>query len=224
MNSKHLSIEVFRDYETPEVPTESAEQAVELLIKYTDGIAISSMNRMIKIGTKSTLPEIESIRFPYTSMNSDLNLIVTSRPFESKDPGMVLKGIAQRHTHDGGVKRVAIVSTDKNRNPDITGAHELGHLLNMKSHGETFDGKGHCSLPDCMMHGVRNVPMDDIRIARASVMSNLAKRFQRVQDVVVENRPHENLCNECAYQLGENAFWLLRAKNGMSLPPGYKIC
>lgn len=188
--SESLQVQIFQDTIGGAVNTETIEHGAEIF--RAQGVALDIVNK----GRKLCIPQGEE-KYILTDMvdprpfGSDLGVLVTRRALLSADnldkngnvhryrepDGTFTIGMAYNGTARIGA-RLAIVYAGDDATPAEqaeTTAHELGHLISVKTSGETYDGDSHCVDEQCIMFDVTNdegVQMDFCTECNEQIQAN----------------------------------------------------
>jgi len=225
--SPGISVEVFRDRDARNLSTESAEAGVDIVRQITTGIEIIRTTGLITIANpKGDDFDMEKIRWP--RFEADLNIVVTNRPLYDPDrdknttaTANVLTG--RKTTLVGnslyvpgvGTGRVAVIDTSRSGSPVHVAAHETGHLLKLKSSGDSWNFKGHCIDPECLMQSGEKLETVTEYKPLSSLKAWLGCKPERT---VTYKSLVEDFCDECTEQLDRNAHYYQLAKAGEMVP------
>lgn len=196
-NPDSLSIEIFRDRHELDATTISIDPVIASL----NGLS-SIIKGLDLVDSAKTLPlaELSSdvihldelpIKSLASKLTADLNIIIADR--RTRVARGKLKGfstVTPSNTSLG--TRLAVVSTYENHEPVLTSAHEIAHMLNVKSSGEKYDGDAHCLDSSCLMY------------PRSTTL--------------IKNHIPDAFCDECSQQLQDNSEIILRSKQGEAVP------
>lgn len=157
-----VSVEIFRDSSRKKLSTEAAEAGIDIVRQIATGVKIMKTTRLLTIA-KSEQGFVDMAKIRWPKFDADLNVIVTDRPIfppdmDRSDPTddwlqaylSGVMGISQRLPGLGST-RVAVIDTQISSSTENVTAHEVGHLLNLKKQGETWDNESHCSTQECTM-------------------------------------------------------------------------
>jgi hypothetical protein len=208
-----LTLEVFQDDMSNTIDLSCAETALELLAPHVPEIDLSKSSRKLRIPSfdyGTSIPRMDSIRWPRFSAN--LNVFLTTRQVSPDDPRV--KGLA--HPAIYPQKGIAVVNTS-HPDPELTFAHELGHLLHLRDHSNSNDTE-HCSDNTCIMHETFEITYSDELVAQKGVKLWLEKRGRRLPEYKeVEARQQRQFCQSCSSQLAKKAFFLSQSYSGNHL-------
>lgn len=217
-----LSVEIFRDEDSRHLSPEIAEHGIDNVDRIVRGIEIVRATRLFRMPVNAHGWVESSNRVRWPKFPADLNVILTEKPIaagpDSKtlgDGSLSVGGVAHvDNTVDG--LRVAIINTTLPF-ADIAVAHETGHLLNLKNHGSTCDGEGHCVNDDCIMHPSQQpeITFTSQYIGRRGIFRRKSYR----EKATGYKSSTEQFCEECSHQARVNSFMLQKAKSGEYVPP-----
>lgn len=212
MKSEHISVEIFRDTDRREVAVDAAEVGIDQLSGVACGIKIMRATGLLKIAE----PEAEVVNADKINWSNkfeaDLNVVLTDRQIYSA--GNVLLGVTHMAPGVGSAK-VAIVNVLSTPQPELTVAHEGGHLLNAKSSGEKWDGDAHCTDPTCLMYISSEIDIVEERVRQTGLHAWLERQGFREAEYELVHRPKaQTFCDECALEINKKSFFLQRAKLG----------
>lgn len=198
--SDHISIEVFKDVETPHIDPSIALPAIRYISRLTGGSlqAIDGVKEL-QVSRKLHAPIITPADTEdFLDTPTDIALILTERDLALEGIAAVL-GYSQRNPEKSG--GVAVVSTF-HTSPEIatlTAAHEIGHLYGL-TYGDT-QTELHCGDAACIMH--TKALFCEIKTHQSSHLSFENQAF----------------CTPCGKQLGRRALFMLRHRSGLFVPP-----
>lgn len=197
--SDHISIEVFKDVETPHVDPSIALPAIRYISQLTAGsLQTTDSFRELQISRNQHAPIITPADTEvFLNTSTDIALVLTERDLAVEGIATVL-GYSQRNPEKGG--GVAVVSTF-HTSPEIatlTAAHEIGHLYGL-TYGDT-QTELHCDDTTCIMH--TKALFCEIKTHRSSHLSFENQAF----------------CAPCRKQLGRRALFMLRHRSGLFVP------
>lgn len=162
--SKRISIEVFRDVETPEIPIDAVIAGLKEVRTLVPTIEVVARNGLMRISDPGT-EAIHTKSLPILDIETDFGMIITGRPIVIPPsaasriaPGNLVVG----NTLPTGLnKPFSIIDAARARFPRQTTKHELGHLFKIPHEGERFDGDCHCTDRKCVMHAISQPERDD---------------------------------------------------------------
>lgn len=197
--SDHISIEVFKDVETPHVDPSIALPAIRYISRLTGGsLQATDGVKELQVSRKLHAPIITPADTEdFLDTPTDIALILTERDLALEGIAAVL-GYSQRNPEKSG--GVAVVSTF-HTSPEIatlTAAHEIGHLYGL-TYGDT-QTELHCDDAACIMH--TKALFCEIKTHQSSHLSFENQAF----------------CNPCSKQLGRRALFMLRHRSGLFVP------
>lgn len=212
---RQLSVEVFRDYNYPEIDVQPADDGIEKINRIVQGIEIVRKTRLFKLPSWAD-GSIDMEKIDWPVFPADLNLVLTKTPLSPTESSLtVISGMAL-----SGNKvyspRVAVVDMSYEWTPQVV-AHETGHLLGLKQRGSTHDGEGHCRNAHCLMH-YKDDRTNIVEKVRPKSISRLLKRNIAHEHITAVESSQQNFCAECRHQLAVNAFMLAKAKAGNFVP------
>lgn len=213
MKNDNLTVEIFRDMDRRDISVDAAGMGIDHVRRVTTGIEIVRASRLLRIAQpEKSMVRPDKIR--WRAFEADMNIILTDRPLYGSDDNLH-HGVsyAQRGL---GARRVAIVDIANPEYPDLTVAHEAGHLLKLKSEGKTWDKNGHCIDKKCIMYPYEYTDEDDDLVKQKGINLWLERRGYRPAVYEKVKRPGATrYCDECAHQLDATAFFLKLAKSGI---------
>lgn len=226
--STQLTVEVLRDVDFPDLPTDEAEAAIDFInerVGCVGALAISGLAKKIRIA-KPGQDTIDAGKVRWPVMPADLNIILTERTLVSEQVGrhqntindaadLAIGGITVQKDPPLAVIKVksdnlSVVSTIE---------HEIAHMLGLKVRGDKADGAGHCIDLNCMQyHKVTTsetaVDSPGVGIGGWLQRRGLIKCEQTLEKKVINT----DFCDECVEQLGRNAFFRSKQKAGETIP------
>lgn len=205
-----ISVEIFRDTNSPDQITEYGEKSVELVNYFAKNLEISKAGRGLRLGAATASLVMENISWP--RFDADLNLIITSRNLISD--GQEALGSAQASI----VRRegVAVVST-ASFSPELTGAHELGHLLHFRDRTNLHDSS-HCQIDECLMSSTQKTKWVHRETPQQRARRTLRKpRTQPLLSEAYEIDSNRTFCPSCIDQLAQKSFFLSSLYDGNDL-------
>lgn len=211
--SSRLSLEIFRDVETPDANTDLVESGVGIVNEVIDGkIDITQSSRKMRISKQGAKAVVAS-RIRWNASSIDFRVVTTSRPID--DENAFVSGFAMRRPNGGGD---AVVSAFHRKELTLatTTAHELGHLFGLK-----YDGTDshHCSDSDCIMFYAARTELEEVKIKKKGIASWLERRGYVAPEYSLEEvSPQQDFCNPCAAQLARKSFFLLQHREGKFIP------
>jgi hypothetical protein len=220
MQGRTLTVEIFKDLETPEVDLDCIAAGVARVAGVATGLAVERAGRSLRL----TRPGAPDVSFDYVRQwprfSADINIIGTTRPIVTSDktglPGrrpeeLQVVGNSQISGPLRHLLRIALVRDAVGLEPDYTTAHEFGHLLNVRpkvlAQGVS---KEHCASAECLMYSVYETaaaPYRDKALSTSRFIQNSIRPVRRLE-----------YCGGCAESIGRHAFFLTQLKNGLTVP------
>jgi hypothetical protein len=183
MSMRTLSIEIFRDIETPGISIDAAIEGLEEVRGIIGSLVIVARNGLLRL-SKPDKDIIRTNKIPPLDIETDFGIILTGRriimPSKKRLPiskGNITVGLTV-HTKQGS--DFALIDALNSRSVRGSTMHEKGHLLGIPNGGEDFDGFCHCRRRDCVMH------------------SQILYRVEQT-----------DYCDSCQYQLAKSAMTLM---------------
>lgn len=140
---------------------------------------------------------------------ADFTLVLTNKPLGNDDERT--RGFTYSYPDGSRLgHRIAILSTHENLDLEVVTDHEIGHLFNMVNHGETHDGKGHCTDEECMMHASLTRANERIVYVSHDENGQEIRTFGETRQTYLKKR----LCQTCDSLLAFNTEALKDAKQG----------
>lgn len=198
--SRPISIEVFKDTETPCVDPSIALPAIKYVSDLTGGsLQFVDGSKELQVSRRRHMPTVTPYDTHHLVGNSsaDIMLILTERNIVMETIEHPI-GYSERDPKKSG--GVAVVSTYRT-SPEIatfTVAHELGHLYGL-SYGEGAHSH-HCDDDTCLMH------------------SSTSYREYQSENTVHLSMENQAFCTPCGQQLGRRALFMLRHRNNLYVP------
>lgn len=220
--SRKISVEVFRDIDTPDADPAIAVAGLDLVNVHTEhALDLVNIDRKMRIARPGD-EVVNAAKINWGSSPIDMRLIVTDRPLVTAElaPGEPL-GFAQRDPMRGG--GVAVISTFKSAalEPHLTASHEIGHLFNL-AYGEA-NSQPHCDDQSCIMAASARSTIDEVRTRRHGVGRWLERRGYLLPEYrAVESRLNREFCSPCTAQLSKRAFFMLKHRNGEHVPESWR--
>lgn len=217
-NNNKLTVEIFRDLQTPGVSVDPVITSVNGIAKLANAeFDILRADRRLKFapGRQET---IHANNIKWQNLPADINLILSSRPIRTTKPGYQTQGhsIVQPGPKIG--VRGALISTYDNDQVTMVASHEIAHTLNLKNGGESWDGDGHCKNEHCLLHKQVNTTEETV-VKTPSSFAGWTRRFKSGTMTETKiNHINSTPCSECTMQIGFYAAMLLEVKKGRSMP------
>jgi len=220
--SEKIKVEIFRDV--------SASSALDIDIAH-EGLAkiVAQINsnpfevlrdtRKLRVTNDASSPiNFEAINWP--SFEADYSIILTDKKIISKDSHRETFGTAIRYADRNYINGIAVVRTDTIQ-PELTAAHEVGHLMGVK-YPERDALYLHCQSPLCVMHEQAKHMETTERIAKKG-LSGILERYgyRPAEYATVEKSIAQKFCTSCQEQLARKAFFALKYLNGESMSPSW---
>lgn len=230
MPQRPLTVEVFRDIETPEVPLEGLHAGIEQMTHLAVGLTLERSGRRMRLSK----PDAASIDLDkidnWPRFTADINVVATTRPLtttrELRVPSQQSVGL--RIIGDSCVEgplrkktRVAVVRVASGINPSNVTRHEVGHLLDVCPKRLALpEDSGHCATSKCLMYPAyekAELPeLGELLVrGREHVRRRAAAEFLRQ---TLRTASWIDFCGSCAESIGRNAFFLTKAINGEFVP------
>lgn len=217
MNQINISVEIFKEADRRDISIDTAEAGIDYVRRVTTGIEIVRSTRLLRLGDSehaSLYPD--KIRWP--SLSADMNIVLTDRTLYSAGDELHY-GVAYVNRGLNNLK-MAVVDVAKPDFPELTVAHEFGHLFNLKHGGETWDQSGHCVDTTCLMYKHPQTRQFEKRVEQRGI--------KKIMEYYGYKKPeYENFiepvatefCGECAHQLDKTSLFMKKAKAGEYIPP-----
>ncbi len=194
-----LSVEVFRDFSTPEVNLEPVLEDLRILQVITGAIEVVKTTRQLKFLQDNHVIE----RNPYMKLpkfDADLNVVATTRELGSSV--VPYSGIAYTPSN-GPNRRLAFVNTRPEDGKHATG-HNVGHLL----------GLGECHCSGCMMYPEHEKTSQAQRLLVKAFATTIFGGVRvNAMDRLINGEPVEDtLCGDCTTDVLRNVDALLQSK------------
>lgn len=162
--ARRISIEIYRDIETPEIAIDAAVSGLEEVGQRVPGLDIIARGGLMRVSQPGT-ETIETAKLPRLDIEADFAMVITGRrlavPTDAMNvilPGNIVIG---NTWPNGNTKPFSLIDAERGLSPRITAKHELGHLLRFPREGRKFDGDCHCTSGRCVMHAVLDIRRDD---------------------------------------------------------------
>lgn len=214
--SKKLSIEILHDHLTPDLDIEQIIDGINITAEVAGKFEVIDSNRpTILTKTETDIVNLDDVL--HTITNADINIIATGRLIERHEDNRTAGFTSVGPNNEQALgQRVSVISMHNEAQVNDVTSHELSHALNLKFHGENYDGGAHCLCEDCVMFPSIN---------SESIVVNSLTRLERLKRSVGLNvrvpkieRPVKSHCEECARQLAANVFNLIQYKSGVFYP------
>ena len=183
--NRNLSIEIFRDSETPDVQIDLAVTALKEIQQISKHIKIIERGGLLEL-SEPGLDVIYTRDMPLHDIRTDFGVILTSRrlvlPSNVWEPGSNDR-IVVGNTWIGLDKPLTLIDAERTRSLKNSTKHEVGHFIGVPRKGKNFDGDCHCNRPACVMHSVTKIEIQQ-----------------------------EDYCGNCTTQFAKNAFKLMKLK------------
>ena len=216
-----ITVEIFRDYVTPEVEIDTVLKGMDILKGITNAIEVVNDMRMIRLNGVDTDFIDSNHDFNWPDFSADINIFATNRPLATN--GVLDEQVYGATAQRLGVAlipikptatRVALVTSTEGKSSSLAVAHEVGHLFDLKRSGETNDQNGHCLDEHCVMF-----PMAATTEVISTEPTATSRRWLKLgrttmKDVYSHESSIQEFCLECANQPGQTAFFWQRAKAG----------
>ena len=199
-----LTVNIFQETIGSKIPLDMIESGVDAFREVTEGVQIKCVGERKHIQYAGA-NYVTADRYVPESLGADLGILVTRRAlvystsideeeqeiFSNNENGLDVVGVAI-NGKSLSLPKIALISVGDDPfdfSVASTTTHELGHLVNVKSYGETYDQVDHCNASGCVMNSVVN---DDEKVKY-------------------------KFCEECTPQIVEHTTLLRRVKAGRSL-------
>ncbi|USN96267.1 MAG: hypothetical protein H6797_04295 [Candidatus Nomurabacteria bacterium] len=183
--NRNLSIEIFRDSETPDVQVDLAVTALEEIRQITKHIEIVERGNVLQL-SEPGVDAVYTKDVPLHKIQTDFGIILSSRP-------LVLPTMLGQPPNTGNItvgnawvgldKPFAVIDAERTYSLKNSTKHEVGHFIGVPRKGKYFDGDCHCNRPNCVMHSMTKIEIEQ-----------------------------DDYCHNCTAQLAKNAFNLMRLK------------
>ncbi|MDB5163189.1 MAG: hypothetical protein JWN28_797 [Candidatus Saccharibacteria bacterium] len=185
----------------PENPFEVTRDTREILIKNVERLPL----------------RLEKINWP-SQLTADYSIILTDKDIYSDNPFVRTHGATLQQATRNRINGVAVIDV-RSVEPELTAAHELGHLMGMVySIGNKTEH--HCSSPDCLMYA--HPISEEIRqhVPKKGIEGMLERAgFINPEYLYSERNLAQSFCTPCEKQLARRAFMTLQYLNGESNSP-----
>lgn len=193
-----ISIELFRDIETPCADPSIALPAINYINRLTgDSLQLVDGSKELQISRRYMPTVIANHTADLITSETDIRLVVTQRDIEIDGNPKAL-GFSMRNPQKGG--GFAVISTFKMipETATIATAHEIGHLYGLRYADQHDDH--HCEDTSCLMH------------ARTQHNEYVSETFAHQS---IEN---QLFCTPCGKQLARRALFMMRYRDGLYVP------
>lgn len=211
--SRKLSVEVYRDVDTPNIDPQIALDGIELVNQATNNsLEVSAVNKKIRIASPGSSAVAQKIR--WGALPHDIQIVLTGKSLDS-GKNRIPVGFSQRLENNIGGVAVINVGGPLSADPHLTVAHEIGHLFNLQFKGQ--HDERHCNRPDCIMHSSHKVESAPVK------STGLTKLLEKTRLVLpkyesVSSITNREFCQPCEDQLARRAFFLMKYKAGEHVP------
>lgn len=175
MSRRSLSVEIFRDINTPDVSIDAAVEGLEAVRGIVGSLEIVARNGLLRL-TQHESDIIRTDQLPALDIRTDFGLILTGRP-------IVMPSAWQRPIHEGNItvgltvhpdqaNDYALIDAARTRSLKNSTMHEAGHLLGIPNRGKHFDGGCHCRRGRCLMHA-------ELRLTQTDYCNKCKKQLAR---------------------------------------------
>lgn len=216
---KQLSIEVYRDVDTPEVDPAIGVAGIDIVNAVTNNsLRLVASSRKIRIAQADS-PLIDASKVRWGSSPLDMRLVLTNRSLRVNGRERAIGFSDLNPEHSGGT---AVVSTSGigAAGPESTVAHELGHLFNMQY--KTEDSH-HCNSDTCIMHSELKRQIEDMRVPRRGIQRWLERSGRIMPEYqTVETNLNTQFCEPCEHQLARRAFFMIKYLQGQYVPSEWR--
>ena len=220
MPQRPLTVEIFKDLQTPEVSIDEVLEGVGKTALLAEGLDIVRTGRKLRISKPGAEVVLADKINSWPDFTADINIVTTARPIEisrkvnrtrEMSSGTAVLGAAGVTGSLRNTMRVAIVRAGFRLQAAATAGHEIGHLLDVRPHQPArADDADHCADTNCLM-----APSVEAASMEATTNHRIAGFF--LNDRAVQAQSPE-YCDGCAESLGRNAYFLTKAKNGEFVP------
>ena len=211
-----LTVEIFRDADTPDISLDEVEAGIEAVRTIATGLQIVRKNRLVRIATPGA-DVVYPSKVRFARQSTDYNVVLTGRELRDdlvKDDDKVESKIAGMT-----YKRVSII-TSTSIDVKLATQHETAHLLHLKRSGDAHDGDGHCTNEGCIMLANADVrPLYKFTFTQTRWDKVLRRPGTLHHEMVGIESERKAFCGECTQQLGMIAFYLQKLKAGEAIPP-----
>jgi hypothetical protein len=208
-----LTVEVFRDIALDRLDVAPVEAAIGYLnVVSEEAFCIAGAKRALNIGSAERgYVDPSMVRWP--RFGADINIVATSVPVfalteaeKQMRPEDRFKSAQRTIGVAVGVRRVCVINVavfSEMVSQAVT--HEVGHLLQLKKRGETWDKAGHCLKETCVMWQYATDAQHEERVRQKGIKALLEKNGYRKAEYETVRSRNAGFCEECAYQLHEFA-------------------
>lgn len=156
MSKRSISVEIFRDLETPDVSINDAVAGLADIQQLIEPLKIIDKNRRLKL-SKLGSSAIYTNQITSFNIRSDFGIILTERPIivasGAKDNKLQSGQITVGNTWPNGRSSpFSLIDAQRSYSVKNSTMHELGHLFRVPGSGESYDGDCHCIDDNCVMH------------------------------------------------------------------------
>lgn len=214
-----LTVEIFRDKDTPSMSIDPVIVGVESLMKITDRLDVAEATQTVEF--QKSDDNIIDTTLLLDPGRADINVFVTGSPFDlTNESGHRLLGFAHSLPSARSLigYRTAVISLYKNKNASLTAAHEIAHTLNVKEFGYKSDEQGHCVDPCCTMFS--EAQSSELKERVANMMYRSIGKITRSPFVVETTNGFfstKTFCADCIEETNGNADALIDTLHGKSV-------
>lgn len=208
MNSSRIGVEIFHDAVASTDSTAAALGGMAIVNEITsDAFTPVRTDRRIRAGRENQLIVPMSVNWP--KFDAPMSIMLTERQIGPLDNHIVTRGLALAHNN------LAIVNT-KLTKPEITTAHELGHLLHAKYPDES---NNHCPDNTCIMHAfAQPEKLVSQRVRKKGIAGWLERNGFIEAKYIDRPEPSVKFCDPCKEQLAQRAFFMIKHLQGENIP------
>lgn len=217
-NNNKLTVEIFRDLQTPGVAVDPIVTSVNSIARLANTeFDILRADRRLKFAPQRQ-QAIHADNIKWQNLPADINIVLSERPITGSSFGKRTLGLTSVRGGSGIGTRGSLISTYDNDHVVAVTSHEVLHALNLKSNGDSSDGEGHCKNEHCIMHKYTNTE-EGWAVRKPASYKEWGQRFingptlERKIDLI-----NSTPCSECTMQIGFYAGVLLDVKKGRSIP------
>lgn len=208
-----LTVEIFRDTTLDRLDVAPVEAAIGYLNVISEGaLSIAGAKRALNIGSAGRgYVDPSMVRWP--RFGADINIVATSAPVFSLTeaekrmrPEERLESVQRTIGVAMSICRVCVINVagfSEVVSQAVT--HEVGHLLQLKKRGETWDKASHCLNETCVMSPFATSTRQEERVRQTGIKALLERNGYRKAEYEAVHIRNAGFCEECARQLHEFA-------------------
>lgn len=223
MSQQPLTVEIFRDADTAEIATAAIERGVAKAAEVAVGLTIVRADRKLRICADADAETVNPLKIRWPRLTADINLIATSRAISStKAVGTHAIGVSGIMGPVRRATRVSVIRSVPTLPVARTTVHEIGHLFDVRPAMAVQEDPDHCAAVECIMHPEETVALKTRTLPLKGLAAILADYGFLTPKHPVTSTPEaveeQLFCDGCTRQVGVNAFYLRKHKNGEFVP------